>query len=62
MDFIIFFAKQKGVNFQWRKGRFSLIKFQMEEKRKIIFHRTFERKNRAKSTQNGVFSGVFAHF
>ena len=62
MDFIIFFAKQKVVNFQWRKSRFSLIKFQMEGKQKIIFHRTFERKNRAKSAKNGAFWGVFGHF
>ena len=34
----------------------------MEEKRKIIFHRIFKRKNRAKSAQNGVFWGVFGHF
>ena len=34
----------------------------MEEKRKIIFHRIFERENRAKSAQNGVFWGCFWPF
>ena len=34
----------------------------MDENRKIIFHKIFERKNRAKSAKNGAFWGVFGHF
>lgn len=34
----------------------------MEESRKIIFHKIFERENQAKSAQNGLFWGVFGHF
>ena len=62
MHFIIFFAKQKGVKFQWRKGRFSLIKFQMEEKRKIIFHRIFEWKKSGKKCPKWGVLGCFWPF